>query len=109
MALALTVNHRWSDGKRTHLICTVTASGNYVGGGDALNLAEGLSQNPPISVDINGESTYLYQFNPGTLSTNGLMLVRDLAAAAAEIAAAGYPGGVTADVIKIHAIFDNLQ
>ncbi len=109
MALALTVTSRWHDGKRTHVVGTVAASGNYATNGDTLDLCEGLSAEPPVHVALEGKGVYAYQYKDGTYSTDGKVVVRDLSADAAEIAQAAYPDGVKNDTIQLHAIFNSLQ
>lgn len=104
MAVALTQNDKWHDSKRVHYIGTLVFSGSYPAGGEALNLATALSTpSAPLSVQILGQAGYVYQWD----RTNNKVMVRQSAAAAnplGELPAAGYPGGVTGDVVRLYAI-----
>jgi hypothetical protein len=51
MALAFSLVDTWDDGKRVHVSGTITATGNYVTGGDTLDLSQSpviASAQPPI-------------------------------------------------------------
>jgi len=112
LALAISVTQHWADLKRLHVIGTITASGNYVTGGDTLNFTNPKikSSKVPDIVTIHGRAVgpaYLYQFVCGTTQANGKMIVADVATGA-ELAAAPYPAGVTGDTIEFHAVFKKL-
>lgn len=109
MALTPTLNERWHDTKRVHVVATVVASGNYITGGEALattikNLAK-LKDNP-FYVEIHGISGYIYAYVPATGLVKVFYADNNNAADGPliEIPAAAYPAGVTGDVIKLYAI-----
>ena len=104
MAGTITQVDRWHDSKRVHYIGTVVFTGNYATGGEAFNLASTLNiPSPPSQVVVMGQAGYVYQWD----RTNNKIMVRQAAAAGnplAEIAAAAYPAGVLADVVRLYAI-----
>jgi hypothetical protein len=79
-----------------------TFSGNYVAGGEVPNWTNpaGTAGNPVVVQILGGRTDNRYQYNPD----NGKILVR--AAAGAEIAAAGYPAGVTGDKVQYLAYWN---
>lgn len=110
MSLALTVTKTDALGKLIYVTGTIVASGNYVTGGDTLDLSDFKikSNRVPLFVSIVGKAGYIYGFDYGTTIANGKMLTFENGAVNtphAQIAAAAYPAGVTGDVIKIFAIF----
>ena len=104
MSLVAAVTNHWTDGKRIHVIGTITASGNYTTGGDTVSLAlpQIKSNSAPLFVDVKGQAGYTYQFKPGTSMSNGLL---GCYSGGTETAAGAYPGGITGDIITFHAIF----
>ena len=117
MALAFSLVDTWEDGKRVHVSGTVTASGNYVTGGDTLDLSQVpviASAQPPIqgTAWMDGLAGFDYVFAPGaTLNTNKVKVFAQGTAAGAfpELAAGAYPGAITADTITFYGIFKKLQ
>ena len=110
MSLALAVTDKWFDGQRLHVVGTVTPSGSYSTGGDTLNFKniDVKSQQVPSWVDINGKSGYVYSFDPGTLISNGKMLIHEAAAdggALDELETGAYPEAVKSDIVRYHAVF----
>ncbi len=85
MSILATVTDKWSDGKRQHVIGTLAFSGNYTAGGVAVDfgLAEVAAQESPLMVLIAAYRGYLFEYVPGTLASNGKVIVR-----------AGTPGAV---------------
>src|ERR1700676_1728819 len=106
MALAVAVVDHWDDGKRLHVVGTLTASSTYSTNGDTLNfgLSAIKSASPPVWVDFNNLSKYLLKFVFGTNIANGKMKVA-LPDTGLELAAGNYPAGLTGDSITFHAIF----
>ncbi len=112
MALAKTIDQVWHDGQRLHVLFTVTPSGSYVSGGDALDLSDSLipGGEAPDWVEIHGEAGFPYEYVIGANLAAGLMKVRVNTTAGAnnplpEHTAASYVAGVSGDAIKGHAIF----
>lgn len=112
MSIAIAVTDHWDDGKRRHVTGTLVFSGNYVNNGDTLNFSGAVMEflrttQHPVHVEINGIAGYDYKFNRGATPATGLVVVRQCAAAGAplaQIAAAGYPAGVTGDTVRFYAI-----
>ena len=110
MSVAATSVDQWSETGRINTLATLTFSGNYATGGDSFDFAtiqQGGAQ--PIWVDIRGKAGYSYEYD----FTNKKIIVRqqkDPAAAGGadiplpELAAAGYPAGVTGDAIRVLSI-----
>jgi hypothetical protein len=113
MPIALALVDSWHDSKRLHVILTPTFSGSYSTGGDTLSFAgvKGvLSSQPPVEVVAHGNSGHLYEFVFGTTIANGLLIVRIATSTSGNLglsqhSAAAYDATVTADVVRIHAIF----
>lgn len=113
MAIALTTVDSWYDGKRLHVILTPTFSGSYATGGDAISFSgvKGvLSSQPPVECVAHGNSGHLYEYVFGTTIANGLLMVRIATTTSGNLglsqhSAAAYDATVTADVVRIHAIF----
>lgn len=112
MALAATLVDRYFDGKRGHLIITITASGSYTTGGDTLSLA-GLmpgSATVPTWAEIQGVNGFVYAYVAGTTQANGKVKVFVEATVAtntplAEHTAVAYVAGVTGDTITAYIEF----
>lgn len=114
MALAIgTVIDKYFDGKRGHVIFTITASGNYATGGDTLDLTAlklpGIGQIPTWT-EIVGVNGFTYSYVNGTTLANGKMKVFVEATVAtntplAEHTAVAYVAGVTGDTITAYAEF----
>lgn len=99
----------WHDGKREHVKGTLSFSGSYTTGGEVASFSHSAikTTKPPIHIQIEGSSGYKYEFQ----RSSGKVIVRQSAAAGspgAEISAAAYPGGVTADVAEFYGIFKNV-
>lgn len=111
MALAGTVLNRRRLGQGVRAEILITPSGNYVTGGDALDLSAlvGMVGRLPTYVNIIGKAGFVYQwagYGPATNRTaaNQKMLVYCNTAGGANAAlgehtAAAYAAGVTGDVI----------
>ena len=101
MALTITVQDHWTDGKRLHVTGLVNTSGNYTTGGDTLNFNNTAikSASPPVFVAIEGQGVNFYKYIPGTTIANGKMF--GVAAGVQFTGGAGFP----ADTIHFHAIF----
>ena len=89
---------------------TITASGNYVSGGDPLSFIGKLHGGRNLEfLSVIGESGFLYRWVKGTdLSDQKLIVMQgdnDLGAdgPAVELPVAAYPGGVSGDTIRYHA------
>jgi hypothetical protein len=97
----------WSDGRKLHIIRKLVFSGNYVAGGDTLNLAQFSvkSATVPLFGEIQGQTAtkYAYKFVPGTALATCKVLLVD-ATTGLELAAGAYPAGVTGDVLTLYAI-----
>ena len=106
MALAVTVTKRIRMNNAMMVVGTITASGSYVTGGEALALTtlSGFLRSP-IKVEIEGIAGYKYEWD----AANAKMLTRYGGAAVsnpmAQIPAAAYPAGVTGDTITFTAIY----
>jgi len=117
MALTFSLVDTWDDGKRIHVSGTVTASGNYVTGGDSLDLSEfpivGATQAPIQGTAwVDGLSGYDYVFSPGSAMNNGSVKIFQQGSSAGafpELAAGAYPSPITSDTITFYGIFYKLQ
>ena len=119
MALAFTLVDSWDDGRRIHVAGAIAASGNYVIGGDTLDLTplEALgvpTTKPPITGTawMDGLAGYDYVFTPGATINSGKVKIFQNAAAAgafAELASGAYPAAITADTVTFYGIFPRLQ
>ncbi len=112
MALARTIDQVWHDGQRLHVLFTVTASGSYASGGDALDLSDSLipGGEAPDWVEIHGEAGFPYEYVIGANLATGLMKTRVNTGAGANAALPEHTvvalvAGVTGDTIRFHAIF----
>lgn len=113
MPLAIgTVIDKYYDGKRGHIIFTITPSGTYPTGGDTLNVAGLLpgSSLIPTWTEINGISGFGYSYVNGTTQANGKVKVFVEAAVAtntplAEHTNVTYVAGVTSDTITVYMEF----
>ena len=112
MSLTLSITDHWSDGKRLHVVGTLTASSNYPAGGEALPLNNPLIKagSAPVFVTANGLGGYDYTFSGlGTVlpanpnPTTKLRAV--LSSTGVELAAGAYPAGITNNPINIYMIF----
>jgi hypothetical protein len=116
MALTFSLVDTWDDGKRIHVSGTVAASGSYSTGGDTLDLSQFpivASTQAPIqgTAWLDGLAGYDYVFAPGAAMNNGkvkIFLQGTSAGAFPELAAATYPGAITADTITFYGIFPKL-
>lgn len=114
MALAVTFEDVWTDGRRLHAIGKVVASGNYVAGGEVLNIkgaaanSKGqrwMANSHPNIVLIHGMSGFIYEYD---LVNRKLKVFTNSAGgvngALTEHSAAAYVAGVTGDTIRFYAI-----
>lgn len=121
MATALTsvtVTDFWYDGKREHVVGTITiAAGDYVSGGLTVNF-QGIPQIKssllPSYVVINGLIGYKYTYLPGTTIANGTIKIFIEQTVATntplgEHTAVTLSGNVTGDTITFYAIFKALR
>jgi hypothetical protein len=113
MALAAAKILVESNQKCIRLFVTITPSGSYATDGDTLSLA-GLvpGKKAPLFWTISGHAGYVYEFNPGTDISNGLMLVRKATTTSSnnplgQHSAAAYDALVVADVIRGEFVFRN--
>lgn len=108
MALTWATTDFWDDGKRLHIVGTLTASGNYATGGDAVDFQAVITdvrgiRSQPSWVEIRGKAGYVYEYD----YTNKKVMARQEAAAANpadELSAAAYPAGVTGDTIRAYVV-----
>ena len=118
MALTFSLVDTWDDGKRIHVSGTVAATGNYVTGGDTLDL----SQFPVIASALapiqgtawmDGLAGYDYVFIPGAaMNSNKVKMFASARAAQAafpELTGGAYPSAITADTITLYGISKKLQ
>lgn len=100
MSVSVTVTDHWTDGKRIHVIFSVTPTGNYTVNGDTLSFAdpEIKSNSIPEFVSLQGQGVNNYAFIPGTTMANGKIFGQT---GGVQFSAAAYP----ADTIVGHAIF----
>lgn len=75
---AITANGDWNDGKRHHVIGSLTFSGSYSAGGDTLDFgaADVQAQESPLMVQVPVYRGYIFEYVPGTLATNGKLIIR---------------------------------
>jgi hypothetical protein len=118
MALTFSLVDTWDDGKRIHVSGTVAASGNYVTGGDTLDLSQfpliAAAQAPILGTAwMDGLAGYDYVFSAGaTLNANKVKMfacAATLQAAFPELAAGSYPAAISGDTITFYGIFKKLQ
>lgn len=113
MALVAAITKQYYDGKKVHVIGTITASGSYTTGGDTLSLT-GLnikSSQVPYWLEVQGVNGFNYAYVVGATQATGKVKVFVLQAAAtntplAEHTAAAYVAGVTGDTITFYAEFE---
>lgn len=111
MALTLTLLNKRRQPRQLILEYKVAFSGNYVTGGETIVAADAPAGKFPIAAYIVGNAgVHFLQPYPGSgLSIDGLraltILVRDLSAAGAEIAAAAYPAGLTAQKPNLTLVY----
>lgn len=98
---------QWTDGQRLHYVRRLTFSGNYITGGDTLNLNVTAikSRTVPYWVDINGRAVnkYLYNFIPGANTGVCKVQVTD-STTGLELANGPYPAEILNDVVTMYAI-----
>lgn len=117
MALTFALVDTWEDGQRIHASGTVTASGNYITGGDTVDLSQFpiiASSQPPIqgTAWLDGLAGYDYVFSAGSALNNGKVKVFQQGSSAGafpELAAGAYPAAITSDTITFYGIFKKLQ
>lgn len=106
MAVAVTQGRQWSDGKALHAAGTLTFSGSYTTGGDAVDFSFLRTSRSPYYVTIVGIAGYVYEYD----AENGTVLVRAQTAAPAEddalgeLTAGAYPAGVTGDTVSYYIV-----
>ena len=115
MAIAVAVTKQYWDGKKVHVVGTLTFSGNYATGGDGINFT-GLgikSSLAPYWFEVQGINGFIYAYAPGSPAsqTNGKIKVFVEATVAtntplAEHTAVAYVAGVTGDTVTFYAEFD---
>lgn len=110
---------RGAGNKQTRRTVAVTLSGNYAAGGQVIDLTaltnpsgidggRQFSRIPEAVALLNCPVGFNGQWVPGTTLANGKFKIWD-EVAAAELAAAGYPGGLTgADAITLEFLFKTL-
>lgn len=112
MAYTLTVAAQHRVGKRLLVNGTLVFSGNYATGGEAIDfVANGVRSidAKPEFMQIAGKAGYLYEYD----KANNKVIIRGQEPTSAtagvialsQLAAAAYPGAVTADVITFFAVF----
>lgn len=117
-AVAGAISDKWWDGKRIHVLGTITFSGSYPTGGELLNMVTSLSNSiqgggsgvwtvkQPNWVSITGKGGFEYMYD---YSNQKVMVYTNTAGGAngnlGEHTAAAYAAGVTADIVKFYAIF----
>jgi len=113
MALVAAVTKQYYDGKKVHVVGTITASGSYTTGGDTLNLQLlGIkSSQVPYWFEVQGVNGFIYAFVAGTTQANGKVKAFVEATVAtntplAEHTAAAYVAGITGDTITFYAEFE---
>lgn len=115
MAVAVNFTDVWTDGRRIHAIGTLTITGNYAAGGDALDIkgAKGgldhkfwRSNKDPLWVDARGKAGFVYAYDKATKKLMTFFGDNNNAADGplVELPAAAYPAGVTGDVIDFYAV-----
>jgi hypothetical protein len=107
MALAAAYNAYPSGQSRlqntTLLFGTLTASGSYATGGDALALPQipGYDATKIIDIFIHGIAGYKYEFD---IATSKVLV---FTAGETELTAGAYPSGITGDTITFLAVVKN--
>jgi hypothetical protein len=110
MALALKVYDHWDDGKRIHLIATITASGSYPAGGDVIPLSDPLikSGSAPVVAIAQGLGGFNYVCTVGgyqsTAQPRSVLRVF-VDTTGLELGAGAYPAGILTNPISFYAIF----
>ena len=102
MAIAVVVSSRFASGRVTRVIGTLTFTGNYVSGGDALPASAfgAGTTKKPIAFDVNGKAGYKYEYD------NEAGKLKIFTAGQTELSAAAYPAGIaTTDVVRFDATF----
>ena len=77
MSVSAVITDQWSDGKRLHVIAAITFSGNYVAGGDTLDLGSAgvRSGSRPLYVDFSQLRQFELGFFPTDLVAAGRVVV----------------------------------
>jgi len=117
MALSFTMVDTWDDGRRIHVMGTVSASGGYATSGDTLDLSQNpnvASTQPPTqgTAWMDGLAGYDYVFYPGSAMNNGKVKIFQQGSAAgafSELGAGSYPGAISSDTITFYGIFPKLR
>lgn len=105
--ITATVTRAWVAGNVINVIGTLVASGNYATGGDAITISSAhrakiKSGSAPLYLEVHGITGYLYSYVAS--GTTGSMKVV-ISSTGLELAAGGYPAGVTGDSIVFYATF----
>lgn len=82
-------------------VVSITLSGNYVTGGDTVDLtaAKLPVSKPPETWTLEHDSTYQFVWVPGTTLANGKIKIYDMTTVG-ERAAGAYPGSLTGSPIR---------
>ncbi len=112
MSLTLQIVDHWSDGKRIHVVGTLTPSGTYPTGGDVIpfNTAQVIKSNSaPIVVLIDpfsptGDLTYTFVLKGGSTMANQKMKVM-VNATLVEYGNIAYNATLLANGAAVYAIF----
>lgn len=114
MALASKITYIDYTRRRKRRSLTITPSGNYVVGGDTLDLTKTTNPNfiasssfagvPQNSISQNAPGGYTAEFIPG--ATLAACKVKYYASDGTELAAGAYPAALTGDLTKIEVSTD---
>jgi len=110
MPLTLKVIDHWDDGKRLHVVGTLTASGSYPASGDPIPLSDPLikSGSAPIFAVAQGMGGYRYVVQVGAFGSTAqprATLRVFLDTTGLELAAGAYPAPLIAAPASLYAIF----
>lgn len=114
MSITVTITDDWSDGKRQHVVGTLTFAGTYATGGEAITWSgfKIKSKLSPVLCQIEGIAGYHYEYVPSTkkVIVRGQEPTSSTAAviALSEHAAATYVSAVSGDTVTFYAIFKQL-
>lgn len=119
MSIAVTITRVTKRQNEIEAIGTLTASSDYVSGGDTVDFTGATlsgvdalpTQQGPDYFEVKGEAGYRYAGVEGALDACKVKVFEDAGAAGAqaELAAAAYPAAITGDTIKFRAVFPALQ
>lgn len=114
MAVAVSFEDVWSDGRRLYAVGTLAFSGNYAAGGDAVDIKAAnpntkgqrwMANSDPDVVMIQGKAGFVYAYDKATKKVQVFVnTAGGVNTALGEHTAVAYVAGITGDVVRFLAI-----